>query len=145
MNAEERLNQVRIAKPCPARWEEMKGDDRIRFCQHCQKNVFNLSAMGADEAVALVRAKEGKLCGRMYLRRDGTLLTGDCPVGVSRYQRRVAWAIGLSVVIAAAVFGVPMTRQMITNHIEWRILQVKMMFGYQPPVVTGFVVAPSNP
>ena len=143
MNAEDILSQVRIAKPCPASWDEMEGDMRVRFCLHCNKNVYNLSAMNSDDAAALIRAKEGKLCARMYLRCDGTLLTGDCPVGVSRYERRVAWAVGLSMVMAAAVFGIPMTRQMISNHIEWRILQVKMIFGYQPPTgATGGIVAP---
>src|SRR5262245_35126293 len=83
------LNQISIAKPCPARWDEMTGDERARFCQHCQKHVYNLSAMTAADAVALIREKEGKLCGRIYRRADGTVLTADCPVGLKRFRERV--------------------------------------------------------
>jgi hypothetical protein len=39
------LSQIKIASPCAASWDEMRGDDRCRFCQHCQLNVYNLSAM----------------------------------------------------------------------------------------------------
>lgn len=100
MNTHAFLDRIEIAKPCPANWDEMTGDERARFCQHCRKNVYNLSAMTAEEAVALVRAKEGKLCVRLYRRRDGTVLTSDCPVGVREYYRRVR----RSVAMAAATF-----------------------------------------
>ena len=39
------LEDVRVASPCNASWDAMKGDDRVRFCGECQKNVYNLSAM----------------------------------------------------------------------------------------------------
>src|SRR6185436_18341406 len=89
MNSESILDQVRIASPCNARWEDMNGDDRTRFCQHCQKHVFNLSAMSRTEAEQLVREKEGKLCGRFYQRHDGRMLTGNCPVGQGRRRSRL--------------------------------------------------------
>src|SRR5688572_20020017 len=36
------LTQIRVASPCRARWDEMEGDERVRFCGHCQKNVYHL-------------------------------------------------------------------------------------------------------
>ena len=81
MNSESILDRVRVASPCNARWEDMTGDDRARFCQHCQKHVFNLSALTHAEAETLIREKEGKFCGRFHQRRDGRMLTGNCPVG----------------------------------------------------------------
>src|SRR5579859_691193 len=81
--------QLKIATPCPARWEDMGGDDRVRFCDHCRKNVYNLSAMSARDATALLEAKGGNLCARMFQRADGTILTEDCPVGVARYWRQL--------------------------------------------------------
>src|SRR5262249_10788550 len=39
------LDNVRIASPCHARWEDMVGNDRARFCGQCRKNVYNFSAM----------------------------------------------------------------------------------------------------
>ena len=48
------LEQVRIASPCPKSWDEMSGDNRARFCSHCNKHVHNLSALREDEAQRLI-------------------------------------------------------------------------------------------
>ncbi|WP_438018312.1 hypothetical protein WMF18_04185 [Sorangium sp. So ce315] len=90
------LDSLRVASPCTARWDEMAGDDRVRFCDHCEKHVYNLSELPRDEAERLVRAAAGDLCARLYRRADGTVLTADCPVGVSRRRIRglAAAAVG---------------------------------------------------
>ena len=62
----------------------MTGDDRSRFCTQCEKNVYQLSGMTAEDIATLVLEKEGALCARFYQRPDGTMLTADCPVGVAR-------------------------------------------------------------
>jgi hypothetical protein len=82
------LDSVKIASPCTASWDEMIGDERARFCTHCQKDVFNLSALPRDEAESFVRERAGDACIRLYKRADGTVLTSDCPVGVTRQRRR---------------------------------------------------------
>jgi hypothetical protein len=87
------LDDVRIASPCSADWEDMSGDARVRFCGKCEKNVYNLSQMTRSEGEALIQEKEGKLCVRFYRRPDGTMLTSDCPVGVRRQRlRQRVWA-----------------------------------------------------
>ena len=82
------LNNIRVASPCPASWDDMTGDDRVRFCAGCKLNVYNLSAMGRDQAKELVREREGRLCVRFFQRDDGTVLTRDCPVGLRAMFRR---------------------------------------------------------
>jgi hypothetical protein len=82
------LNNLRIASPCPAAWEGMRGDDRVRFCDSCSKHVYNVSGMTADEAVALIQTSEGQTCVRLFRRTDGTVLTADCPVGIRSALRR---------------------------------------------------------
>lgn len=77
------LDDIAIATPCFVDWNSMVGDERVRFCGECQKQVYNLSNMNADEAEALVREREGDLCARLYRRADGTVLTADCPKGTS--------------------------------------------------------------
>ncbi|HTB75184.1 MAG TPA: hypothetical protein VK762_18170 [Polyangiaceae bacterium] len=108
------LDDVRIASPCPARWEDMIGDDRVRFCGQCTKNVYNLSAVPREEAEALLRAAQEReagegagLCIRIYRRSDGTVLTADCPTGARRKKRRLALfgAIGGGLVAAGAAAG----------------------------------------
>jgi hypothetical protein len=98
------LDTVQVAAPCTARWEDMKGDDRVRYCTHCEKNVYNLSALPEAEAEALVREREGAMCVRFYRRADGTTLTSDCPVGVRRRRRRRAvGAVAAGALVASAV------------------------------------------
>lgn len=101
------LENVAIAAPCSADWEQMVGDDRVRFCRSCEKNVYNLSAMPRDEAEALLAARDEKMCVRLYKRADGTVLTSDCPVGVRRRQRRraVAGVVGGGLLAAGAALA----------------------------------------
>ncbi|MFT3841602.1 MAG: hypothetical protein QM723_31730 [Myxococcaceae bacterium] len=88
------LGVLRIAAPCRARWEEMKGDGQVRFCAACKLNVYDLSAMRSDEARALLLEREGRLCVRFFRRPDGRVLTQDCPKGLgARLARKWAAAI----------------------------------------------------
>ncbi|MDI1482341.1 hypothetical protein [Polyangium sp. y55x31] len=95
------LSRVEVAAPCPADWASMVGDDRTRFCPSCEKNVYNLSALTAQEAEQLIREKEGNLCVRYFQRKDGTVMTDDCPVGVRR--RRVRRSVAAAAVTVGAV------------------------------------------
>jgi hypothetical protein len=81
------LEDVRVASPCRADWSRMEGNDRVRFCQSCAKNVYNLSSLSKVDAEKLIAEKEGKLCVRYYQREDGTILTDNCPVGLKIVRR----------------------------------------------------------
>ena len=81
------LKRVQIASPCKADWEKMEGDERVRHCQLCNLNVFNISEMTTDEAVELLQNKTGRLCIQLYRRKDGTVITRDCPKGLERVRR----------------------------------------------------------
>ncbi len=96
------LDEIRIASPCHASWEDMNGNDRVRFCGQCQKQVYNFSTMRRVEVENLIHEKEGKLCGRFYRRTDGRMLTADCP-SESRNQRNRFARLG-SAVIAFVLF-----------------------------------------
>ena len=84
------IHQIRVASPCDADWDQMFGNEVVRHCQQCRLNVYNLSAMTRDEAERIVFEAEGRLCVRFYRRKDGTVLTRDCPVGLAALKRRVA-------------------------------------------------------
>lgn len=99
------LDNIRVAAPCPARWADMVGDDRVRACADCQKSVYNLSDMTRDEAQALIVEKEGRLCVRYFQRADGTILLKDCVVGVRQRRRRRIVAVGLTASLAGAAFA----------------------------------------
>lgn len=103
------LNHVRVAAPCPADWDEMIGSERMRFCGQCNLNVYNLSSMTRLEAESLIARNEGRLCVRFYRRRDGSIITNDCPVGLRAIRRRISYvakAIGSMVLGLFAGLGV---------------------------------------
>src|SRR5690348_16877594 len=85
-----RLENIRVAAPCPANWDNMYGNDRVRFCGECQLNVYNLSEMSRAEAEQLIGQAEGRLCVRYYRRRDGSIITQNCPVGLRALKRRLS-------------------------------------------------------
>jgi hypothetical protein len=101
------LNNIQIASPCSADWNEMFGDDRKRHCGDCKLNVYNLSGMTKDEAESLVMNAEGRLCVRFYRRADGSVITQDCPVGWAKVKQRTKiYATAVASLLMALFTGV---------------------------------------
>ena len=96
------LSNVKVASPCPTDWDRMIGDERVRFCGQCQLNVFNLSAMTREQAESVIAGAEGRLCVRFYRRKDGSILTQDCPVGLRAIRQR---ASRIRRAVLSALFG----------------------------------------
>ncbi len=106
------LDNIRVASPCNASWAGMTGDDRVRHCGSCKKNVFNLSELTREQAEALIIEKNGKLCVRYFRRADGTILTGDdCAVGTRRKRARIALIAGAT----AAALGATAVAYQVTH------------------------------
>lgn len=106
------LPEIKMASPCTARWESMTGNDQSRHCAECNRNVYNFSAMTSAEIEQLIAARNGdRLCGRLYRRDDGTILTRDCPVGlrvrVRRISRRVVAALAAAMSFACTTKSLP--------------------------------------
>jgi len=147
--------KIQIASPCTARWEDMGGDDRIRFCDHCQKNVYNLSTITTAEAQALLQDTRGRLCARVFQRLDGTILTEDCPVGLARQWRRVKSLVigGMAAIALAFVHLLALgrdqhnrsdssTRRRLAVELDTATWQVKQLLGLNPkpgPALLGTV------
>jgi len=106
------LEVIDIARPCPANWDQMRGDDQVRFCKHCSLNVYNLSAMTRDAAQQLVAEREGRLCIRMYRRLDGTVVTADCEGALKLAAKRVGRLAraATAVVLTAALAPLGLSR-----------------------------------
>jgi hypothetical protein len=106
------LSMIQVATPCPVRWEEMIGDEKVRYCAACRLSVFDLSAMDVEETADRIAEHDGSLCVRFYRRPDGTILTQDCPVGIQAAKQK-RWAkvrdraIGLGVAGALTALMLP--------------------------------------
>jgi hypothetical protein len=108
MSDNELLNQIGVRTACPMDWNRMHGDDRIRYCDSCGKQVHDLAAMSAAEVSALSGNRTGATCVRLSRHPDGTLVTLDCPIQVLPAPRR--WQFNIRTFMAviaafAALFG----------------------------------------
>ncbi|MHC5023598.1 MAG: MalT transcriptional regulator family protein [Planctomycetota bacterium] len=99
------VQQIEIASPCSARWEDMAGDERVRFCGDCRMNVYNINEMSDDDVARLVERTEGRLCARIFRRADGTILTKDCPVGLAAARRQLRGMVAGVAALIAMIFG----------------------------------------
>lgn len=61
----------KIRQPCSADWDKMRGDDKHRFCDHCQKFVHNVSAMTRTEREAFANPANMRECVFYCRRTDG--------------------------------------------------------------------------
>jgi hypothetical protein len=94
--------RLKVASPCEANWEAMTGDEAIRFCGLCKKNVYQISNMSNDQVEELLAEAGEKKCGRFYQRKDGTLVTADCSVGLKRKRRKQA-VVGVSAGVLSVI------------------------------------------
>ena len=69
----------------------MQGDDKIRHCDSCNKNVFNLINMSSKEIeeTLLAQMVTSQVCVRMYKRSDGTVVTADCVSVKEKLKRSI--------------------------------------------------------
>ena len=140
------LNNVRIASPCSADWQEMYGDERKRFCGDCKLNIYNLSGMTKSEGETLIMNAEGRLCVRFYQRADGSVITKDCPVGWAGVKQRTkvfaTAAFSLFIAIFTGIFFVSLfTSKQVT------VGQLRIPFTTptpEPRPLMGTMVAPSK-
>jgi hypothetical protein len=84
------LDRIHIASPCPASWDEMIGNEQVRFCRHCSLHVHDLSNITAKDAMKLVASSQGKLCVRYYRRPDGTIQTAEQAQPLTQIKRRLS-------------------------------------------------------
>lgn len=105
------FDRMIIPAPCDADWDQMTGNDQVRFCTHCSLHVTNLSHMTRPEAKRLVARSRGRLCVRYIQRSDGSILTRNVPARLHHIGRRVsriaagAFTATLSLSSAAAHTG----------------------------------------
>jgi hypothetical protein len=109
------INKLRIASPCSMNWENMSGNQMARFCQSCQLNVYNFSEMSAGEIRKLILQKEGRVCGRLYKRADGTVITKDCPTGLWALRKRMSRTASAVFATVLSLFSIGLSQKQTCN------------------------------
>lgn len=72
------VDHLIIPSPCSVGWDNMSGNDEVRFCKGCETNVYNLSAVSKKRGSYLVSSGKAK-CARMGRLANGTVVTDECP------------------------------------------------------------------
>lgn len=83
----------------------MRGDDRTRSCLRCSLHVFNVSELTEAETRSLLLKQGGVVCGRLFRRPDGTVLTRDCPTGVRALRLRFVRGLAAAATLLAGLVG----------------------------------------
>jgi hypothetical protein len=84
------LNNLTVPSPCTADWNSMTGNDQVRFCEHCNFDVHNLSLLTRSQAEHVIARSNGRLCVRYQRDPAGRLLTSTVPQKLHRIGRRVS-------------------------------------------------------
>jgi ankyrin repeat protein len=125
MSAKDVFAQISITSPCETDWDSMIGNDRIRFCRHCQLSVHNLSQMTSKEVRRLVARSQGRLCVR-YSPQDRSVPALPTPV-LHRIGRRTS-------ILAAGAFSASLS---LTNAIAGDLQNEQKGTAYRVAVVVA--------
>lgn len=107
MSSDKSLRTITVTSPCLADWDQMTGNDQIRFCEHCNLKVHNISELSYSKAARLVARSQGRLCVRYYRDSQGAAITKQTAGKLHQIGRRgsclAASAFTATLSLAAAV------------------------------------------
>ncbi len=90
MSAKNFLYNLTIPSPCSADWNSMIGNNQVRFCEHCQLNVHDLSQLTRSQAERLIARANGRVCVRYHTDDKGRPITLPVSQKLHRIGRRVS-------------------------------------------------------
>jgi hypothetical protein len=95
------LPQLVIPVPCRVDWNGMTpidADGRARFCDSCERPVYDSASMTRGDLQDLIATHEGRRlpCVRLHRRPDGTIVTRDCLASFFKAGRFLWLKVGLA-------------------------------------------------
>lgn len=150
MKTQQKLDNLRVATPCAVGWDSMSGNAQVRFCDHCKLNVYNISELTRTEAEQLIATTEGGICGRIYRRADGTVITRDCPIGLRALRRKVSRTAAAVFALIGSIAGVTVGQGQSKRDRTWpwepqtKVTKKQIASDCEGAVVTGLVLDPNG-
>jgi len=102
--ARERLNEPfkpfipieckKEALACPFTWDPTYAKEKYRYCDNCQRPVYNFAGLEIAEAEAIILKAENRAKFTLYKRTDGLYMTSDCPVAVKKRSDTILISVG---------------------------------------------------
>lgn len=90
MPARDLTEQLKIKNPCSANWDQMIGNEWVRFCEHCQLTVNDLTPLTPKRVRRLIANSKGRLCVRYRISREGTPTLKGVPQQLHQIRKRVS-------------------------------------------------------
>lgn len=90
MPARDLSEQLKIETPCTANWDQMIGNEWVRFCEHCQLMVNDLTPLTPKRVRRLIANSKGRLCVRYRLSPEGAPLLKAAPQQLHQIRTRVS-------------------------------------------------------
>ena len=91
-----------IEKPCPVKWESMVGDEKRRYCEHCQLHVHNLSAMTANERNEVLAPSPERKCISYLHRADANVPEGKAQLTLQSLSWLPRWLAVIAALFSAS-------------------------------------------
>jgi ankyrin repeat protein len=135
------IDSIKVENPCKEDWDEMNGNDTVRFCSHCSKNVNNLSEMTRKQAIRLVRQSGGKLCIRYIPNtKTGSPVFADRFGRIARNAGAAAGVLTASMMLSTAAFAQGGTES------QPQLVQIEnsIKAGSTAPSISGYVTDPNG-
>lgn len=88
MSARDLSRQLEVKTPCTANWDQMSGNDKVRFCEHCQLEVNDLTSLTPKRIRRLMTKSKGRLCVRYHRGPDGKPLIRQVPGKLHQISKR---------------------------------------------------------
>lgn len=81
----------------------MVGNERVRFCPECHRDVYDFSRMSDKDVEQLVSRRQQRLCARVRQRPDGSVVTTGSSVSFDVLMRRISRLAGIALAAAISV------------------------------------------
>ncbi|HKP35774.1 MAG TPA: ankyrin repeat domain-containing protein [Pyrinomonadaceae bacterium] len=120
------FDRMSIPAPCDAEWDAMTGNDQVRFCEHCNLHVNDLSSLTRAKALQLVEQSQGRLCVRFIQKPNGGMLSRKMPEKLYRIRRRVS-RLAASAFTATISISTAMAQNQTSTGLEERNAAVELI------------------
>jgi len=96
---EEKINNAQLSFTCNQDWNSMKSEDDGRFCDTCQKKVYDMTNKNAAYFIKIMQENSDKVCGRFTNEQ-----LAHSPESVNKpYWKR--WAVAAMVFLGIGTVG----------------------------------------
>jgi len=96
---EEKINNAQLSFTCNQDWNSMKSEDNGRFCNTCQKKVYDMTNKNAAYFIKIMQENNDKVCGRFT---NEQLATSSGKVNKPYWKR---WVVAAMVFIGIGTVG----------------------------------------